>query len=328
MTASGGKPLMDLVSRQSRARDARLRHRVPPPRLYLYFDAIVRQGSIRRAAETLGVASSALNRRLLDLEEDVGAPLFDRLQTGVRLTAAGEIFAAHVRRTLSDAEQAEGRLQELYGTMRGHVTIGAAESAAVDLLPPVIAEFQRLHPGMRFTVIIGVPQELLASLLQDRVDLILTHEEPSRHDVAVLVTARKSFCALMRAGHPLATRKRLLMQDCQDYPIVLAEESLAARALVNATLAGGALSFTPALVTNGFEVMKRYVRLTDAVSFQFHLRTPCVGAADDLVALPLADPQLANAHLSLAVRRGRALPPSAAAVCESLQALLRPPVPR
>jgi hypothetical protein len=46
--------------------------RVRPPRLYVYFDAIIRHGSIRRAAEALRIASSALNRRLLDLEQEVG----------------------------------------------------------------------------------------------------------------------------------------------------------------------------------------------------------------------------------------------------------------
>ena len=79
--------------------------RIRAPRLYLYFDAVVRHGSIRRAAETLRIASSALNRRILDLEEEIGTILFDRLQGGVRLTAAGETFAAHVRRTLSDLDR-------------------------------------------------------------------------------------------------------------------------------------------------------------------------------------------------------------------------------
>src|ERR1700681_4371053 len=151
--------------------------RVRPPRLYVYFDAIIRHGSIRRAAEALRIASSALNRRLLDLEQEVGTILFDRLQGGVRLTAAGEAFAAHVRRTLSDLDRVGAQIQALRGLMRGHVAIGAAESAAVDLVPHAIVAFQREHPGVRFTVAVGNPHTMIGDLLEDRVELILTHEE-------------------------------------------------------------------------------------------------------------------------------------------------------
>src|SRR5260370_22187110 len=128
----------------------RSRRRIRPPRLYVYFDAIIRHGSIRRAAEALRIASSALNRRLLDLEQEVGTILFDRLQGGVRLTAAGEAFAAHVRRTLSDLQRAGDQIQALQGLMRGHVALATAESAAIDLVPSAVVAFQRAHPGVRF----------------------------------------------------------------------------------------------------------------------------------------------------------------------------------
>ncbi len=140
---------------------------VPPPRLYLYFDAIIRHGSIRSAAVTLHIASSALNRRLLDLERDVGTTLFDRCSSGVRLTAAGEIFAAHVRRTLSDAKRAADQIEGIMGRTGGHVAIGSAESAAIDVLPSLMIAFQQEYPGTRFTVGVGTPRELLDDLLDD-----------------------------------------------------------------------------------------------------------------------------------------------------------------
>ncbi|HUD88673.1 MAG TPA: LysR family transcriptional regulator, partial [Xanthobacteraceae bacterium] len=71
--------------------------RLRPPRLLTYVDAVARHGSIRKAADALNVASSALNRQILDLESDLGSALFERLPRGVRLTAAGEVFLAYVR---------------------------------------------------------------------------------------------------------------------------------------------------------------------------------------------------------------------------------------
>jgi len=300
----------------------RARHLVPPPRLYVYFDAIIRHGSIRAAADALRIASSALNRRVLDLEREVGTILFDRLPNGVRLTAAGEIFAAHVRRTLTDVKHVGDQIQDIQGQMCGHVAIGSAESAAIDVLPRLIASFQEHYPGARFTLAVGSPREILADLLEDRVDLILTHEQPNHHDVVVLASARMPFCALMRTGHKLAAQKRLFINNCQYFPIVLAQEQLAARALVDATLTASSLSMQPVLVTNMFEVMKNYVRLTDAISFHFCLSPLGDASLDGLVAVPLADRQLAEARLTLAVRRGRTLSTSAVAVCQRLERLL------
>ena len=66
-------------------------------RFLKYFDEVVRAGSIRLAAERLHVAPSAVNRRIQDLEEELGLPLFERLPRGMRLTAAGELFVTYVR---------------------------------------------------------------------------------------------------------------------------------------------------------------------------------------------------------------------------------------
>jgi DNA-binding transcriptional LysR family regulator len=302
---------------------ARAKVRIRPPRLYVYFDAIVRHKSIRSAAESLGMASSALNRRVLDLEQDIGTSLFDRLQGGVRLTAAGEAFASHVRRTLGDLERVGDQIEALQGLMRGHVALGTAESAAVDLVPNAIADFQRRHPGVRFTVAVGNPHTMIADLLEDRVDLILTHEQPGHHDVLVLAAAPKSFCALMRPDHPLAGRQRLQLRDCQDYPIALADETLAGRSLIESTLAKSSTHLQPVVVTNMIEVMKRYVRSSNAVCFQFRVEPAADLTREELVAIPLADPEFLRARLMLATRRGRVLPPSAAAFCEQLRILLK-----
>jgi len=296
---------------------------VPAPRLYLYFEAIVRHGSIRAAAEALRIASSALNRRVLDLEREVGTELFERLPSGVRLTAAGEIFAAHVRRTLADVRQVGEQIRERQVKFSGHVAIGSAESAAIDILPELIGEFNKRYEQTRFTLAVGTPRELLTALLEDRVDLILTHEEPEHHDVAVLARVKMPFCALMRADHVLAGKARLFINECQDFPVVLAQEQLAARTLVESALNAGSLTMQPVLVTNMFEVMKKYVGRTTAISFHFYLARLGCDSLNGLVAVPLADRQLAEARLMLAVRRGRVLPASASAVCERVQGLLR-----
>lgn len=102
--------------------------RLQPPSIFSYLDAVAHHGSIRKAAEALHIASSALNRRILDLEADVGSPLFERLPRGVRATAAGELFLAYVRRSLKELRLVEAQIDDLRGLVHGRVRIAVAES--------------------------------------------------------------------------------------------------------------------------------------------------------------------------------------------------------
>src|SRR5882757_246157 len=69
-------------------------------RLLKYLDEVARVGSIRKASVRLNVASSAINRQILALENKLGAPIFERMPRRLRLTATGEVLIAHVRETL------------------------------------------------------------------------------------------------------------------------------------------------------------------------------------------------------------------------------------
>ena len=75
----------------------------------VYIDVIARAGSIRKAAETLAINSTALNRRVLALEEELGVPIFERLPRGVRLSTAGELLVAHIRAQMSEIEKLQGQ---------------------------------------------------------------------------------------------------------------------------------------------------------------------------------------------------------------------------
>ena len=137
--------------RAAKSRKRRLR----PPRVLSYVDAVARYGSIRKAADALNIASSALNRQILDLETDLGAPLFERLPRGVRMTSAGEVFLVYCRLVISELKLVESRVEQLRGLVRGQVSVAAAESVAGELLPSAITQFQATHPNVRFQVRIG-----------------------------------------------------------------------------------------------------------------------------------------------------------------------------
>lgn len=302
--------------RVARERENEAPRPLHPPRIFRYVDAVARYGSIRKAADALHVVSSALNRRILDLEQELGSPLFERLPRGVRPTEAGDLFLAYVRRSMRELEQVGTQIEELKGLLRGRVRIAVAESVTGRMLPTAIARFQSQHPNVCFHVWVDGPRNLTEALLGDNADLILTHDPSDHPEVHAIAQIAQPFCALVAADHPLAARTTLRLRDCLAYPIALPDDTLAARKLIDRALLGASFRFEPALVSNSVELTKTFARANRAVCFQFRIGNAC---DPTMVEIPLCDPGFAQARLMLAVRRGRVLPVAAAAFAQQLE---------
>lgn len=279
-----------------------------PPRAYLYLDAVARAGSIRKAAEKLHVASTALNRMILELEEQAGTPLFERLPRGVRPTAAGEVLIHAVRRSLADLRSAESHIEQLRGLVRGTVRVGCAESVATDLIPSAVVQYQAQHPGVQFQVVSGVTNHLVGLLGQDEVELVLVHDPAPSDDLRVISRLHQPLCAMVRPDHPLAGRESLRLAECQQYPVALGDRSFGSRRLLDAVMDRSRLSMRPLIEASTVQLLKEFTRQTGAISFQFQIGTLQEVRRGELVSIPLTDSALGRSELVLAVRDSRRLP--------------------
>ncbi|HXX66726.1 MAG TPA: LysR family transcriptional regulator [Polyangiaceae bacterium] len=288
-----------------------------PPRIFAYVDAVAHHGSIRKAAAALHIVSSALNRRILDLEDELGSPLFERLPRGVRPTAAGEIYLDYVRRSMRELEHVGAQIEGLRRLLRGRVRLAVAESVTGHMLPTAIARFQAQHPNVAFHVWIDGPKGISDALATDAADLILTHDALDRPQVSVIASVHQPLCALVAPGHPLAARESIALHDCISYPIALPDSTLAARALIDRALMRASFKLEPALVSNSVELTKTFARQNQAVCFQFRI----AGRPDPsgMVAIRLTDSGFDQATLALAARRHRVLPVASAAFASLLE---------
>src|ERR1700758_2237868 len=136
-----------------------------------YFVEVARCGSIRKAAQNLYVASSAVNRQILKLESEMGAELFDRLPNGIRLNAAGERVLQHIRSTLNDFHLMRSELDALKGERKGHVSGAAMDSLFVDFLPATVEEFSESYPAVTYSIAAVPPHDVPARLVSGEYDL-------------------------------------------------------------------------------------------------------------------------------------------------------------
>lgn len=275
-------------------------------RFLKYIDEIARCGSIRQAAERLHVAPSAVNRRLQDIEDELGTPIFERLPRGMRLTAAGEIFIGYVRSRAAELEQVRSRIEELRGMRRGTVRIAVSQALAPGFLPAAIHRFRRVHPLVDFKVDVVDHVRAVAALRAFETDLALVVGLAPDPDLHIVSRTEEPLMAVMHRSHPLASRAGVRLRDCAAYPVVLPNFETAGRQLLERYLARRSVSLRPIVESNSFELLRNCVYREAAITFQL-----AIGAVTDggqLVVRPIEDRTFPRSNLVLAHLASRRLP--------------------
>jgi len=298
----------------------------------VYVDAVARAGSIRRAAETLAITSTALNRRILSLEDDVGAPLFERLPNGVRLSAAGELFLHFARRQLVDADRLRARLADLTGERRGHVNVATGQSFSGAHLPGLISEFQAIHPAVTFGVRRCTRNNACGALESFEADLAVVFEPELSAGVEVLKALPQPLHVVCRADHPLtaAPHDGIRLARCLDYPMALPTLGNGVRWLLEQQTARTGQSLSCSIESDDATLLRQSVAKGPMISFEIPMRMPdtvsgvagTAGTGAELVTLPLDSRDAAIGQLCILRMKGRVLPVAAASFAERvLQAL-------
>jgi DNA-binding transcriptional LysR family regulator len=286
-------------------------------RILHYVDEVARTGSMRRAAARLNVTASAVNRRIMDLEEELGAPLFERKPRGVQLTAAGEVFVRHVREQGADLERTRSHIEDLRGLRRGTVRIACSQALAFDFLPRMIADFRKRHAQVDFDVRVLDHINAVSELVSYAVDLALVFRPPPDATVQSLMAIEQRLAVLMAERHPLAERRTVRLRDCAPYPIVLPDRSFGGRQLLEEVCARSSLELRIVSESNSFEFLRGMVRHAGALSFQVEIGTKG-RHSPGIVARAIDGRDIPRAKLVLAQLRGRSLPLASAVFAEEL----------
>ncbi len=113
----------------------------------IYFQAVANHLHFRRAAESLGVAQPALSRQIAQLENALEVTLFNRTQRRVELTPAGAVLLRRSESLLQSLQKIPSELSAVARGEVGHVRVAFTGLAMATVLPAIIREFARAHPG-------------------------------------------------------------------------------------------------------------------------------------------------------------------------------------
>ena len=131
----------------------------------------VQHGSLSAAAREAHLALAAASRRIRELEDAVGEPLFERHGRGVLPTAAGRVFARHAVGLLQSLEQMGSELADLRSGVAKHVRLCASTAAITEFLPPLLARYARQQQDVRVDLEEQVSNGVVSALREGRADV-------------------------------------------------------------------------------------------------------------------------------------------------------------
>ncbi|WP_250526642.1 LysR family transcriptional regulator [Caballeronia sp. GAWG2-1] len=272
------------------------------------FLAVFEEGTLTRAAEREAIAVSAASKRLLELEQAVGAVLFERKARGMELTPAGETLLHHARRVLRDVENIGIELAEHASGVRGYVRMMANLSAIVEFLPEDLRAFITVHDQIKIDLEERPSGGIVEGVLDSLVDLGICSGDADtrglqsthyRHDRLVIVTP---------GDHPLSQRERVTFADTLDFDHIglHSASSINMRTHLAARQAGKALRLR--IHVPGFDAVCRMVQAGMGVGVLPHRVFEAMGRQLGLAAVAL-DEEWAARSLVIVVRDTGALSP-------------------
>ena len=187
--------------------------RLPPLQTLRAFEAVVRLGSVSRAADELGRTHGAVSKQLRALHQDVGSPLFDKVGTGLRANAAGQRLAAAIAEAL-------GALSARYGEVvrqarSPQVQVACSATFAMGWLVPHLPAFAKAHPDVRIRLSMTSAREMREEHDADLVVLWDRSAYPPADQARAIRLADSHFGVVAAPGYPAAIEAGRLAAPCR-----------------------------------------------------------------------------------------------------------------
>ena len=283
---------------------------------------VAESGSVTAAARVLHMVQPAVTRQIRTLEEEIGAPLFNRTRQGMILTAEGELLVERARRALTELERARQEISPAPGEVTGTVSVGLLDSVADVVAQPLTAAVAAAYPGIELRILSAYSGHLQQWLDAGDVDLSLLYNLASAPSLAVIPLLREKLWAVAPPGEDLSPQAPAAWEQVLGHPLVLPVPGHGLRTLIDQ-----ALSLLPRRPRVAVQVNSMHLQKQLVLAGQGWTVLPAAGVASDVAAgklsgAPLKEPEVERSVV-LGLRLGRRTPAPVEAVGGELRRLIR-----
>ena len=190
------------------------------------FAAVMKTGTVSRAAETLGVTQPGVSRMIAELERSIGFSLFDRVRNRIIPTPEAKLFYEEVQASFRGMDKLRASIARIRDHGVGQIRIGTLSALSSSLVPNAVRRFREARPDTTITLMVLPSRDVRDGVASGAFDLGLAADEI---DVSGVLhqpfVSPRALCA-MPVGHPLAQRKTIRPQDLsgQNFIAYVAED--------------------------------------------------------------------------------------------------------
>ena len=191
-----------------------------------------------RAALALNVSQPAASKLLLQMEDTLGVRLFEREPRGMVPTPSGEALVRYARGVLNDFGATRDEMAAIGSGLRGTIRIGCVAGAVPGLLAGALRDYKARHPRVALSISVSTSDRVIAQLADGQFDLALCRLQSRglSDDFQTVPLLDEAQVVVVRAGHPLVQRSRIMLDDLVAFPLILQSAGSPQRTLFEALL--------------------------------------------------------------------------------------------
>ena len=269
------------------------------------FLEIVRLKSFSKAAQSCFRTQPAVSAQVRQLEQELNAPLFERLGTKIALTPAGHILAEYAEQILELRRRAQDGINELDRVPRGELMIAANEATCIYVLPRVFSEYKKQFPNVHILVDRSYGARVVDAVLDNLADFGITQLPVTEKRLQVVKIHSDEIKLLVPANHPLAAKSSVTPAELIGCPLLL-PKSGTTRNRLNAWLESVEDELNFSMELDSTEMIKRFVLAGLGLSFLAGTHCQEEVAEGRLAAVSLG-PEPMVRQLALIYRKDKAL---------------------
>lgn len=203
-------------------------------RVLSYFLMVAREENITKAAKLLHITQPTLSRQLMQLEEELGARLFNRSNHRIILTEDGMLLKRRAQELIYLADKTKREFIREENQLAGEISIGCGEVSSVSCLSSLIASFREAYPQVRYELFSGNADNVKDRMERGLLDIGLFSEpaEISKYEF-IRMPVKETWGILVRGDSPLAAKEAVRPEDLAELPLLMAKRELVQNELVN-----------------------------------------------------------------------------------------------
>ena len=235
---------------------------------------VIRLGSFSEVAKRLSISQPAVSFQIQALERDLGIRLIDRRQKSITMTQAGKRLLHFAELVEKERDRLVYDLSQLRDEVTGDLAIAASTIPGEFLLPPILAEFKRLHPAITTRMMISDSLAVISRIQNNEYEIGFCGALPEGTDLTAFKIAEDEIVLIVFPEHPFAERQKVSFGELQKESLILREETSGTQRSLESLLLKAGFDLgrcTPSLVLGSTQAVISAVEAGIGIAFVSNL---------------------------------------------------------